>query len=159
MRDVLALAPAVAPNIQCFPRARLKRHSRPMAASRKQAIYTRILDLALPYARSVQTWPWWRRLRTDLYPELELVHNIGPLLREPQFTLHDVYWINTQARNYDTQRAARDGISPTVLSEIAMLIALVPTDLRPALTWHGADDVPKAYEDRQRRGNRRVGIG
>jgi hypothetical protein len=76
-----------------------------MAASKKQVIYTQILDLALPLARNVQTWPWWRRIRFDLYPELELVHNVGPLLREPRFTIHDVYWIREVLDTQTLQRS------------------------------------------------------
>ena len=124
-----------------------------MAASKKQKLYSEMLDLALPHARNVQTWPWWHRLRCDLYPELELVHNIGPLLREMQFTMRDVYWINCQACNYNTPRAVRVAPAYPILALIGELIALVPPELRPALTWHGADDVPKPPDRRGR--NRR----
>jgi hypothetical protein len=122
-----------------------------MAASKKQVIYTQILDLALPLARNVQTWPWWRRIRFDLYPELELVHNVGPLLREPRFTIHDVYWINTQARNYSAQRANREPGSLSILNAIAELIALVPPQLQTQLKWHGPEDLPKLATERRRK--------
>ena len=122
-----------------------------MAASKKQVIYTRTLDWALPLARNVQTWPWWRRIRFDLYPELELVHNVGPLLREQRFTDRDIYWINTQARNYSVQRAVPAPGSAPILEAIAELIALVPPELQSKLEWQGPGGVSTPRDDRRRR--------
>ncbi len=125
-------------------------HPEPMAASRKQVVYTRILDWALPHARNVQTWAWWRRVSVDLYPELELVHNVGPLLREPRFTDQDIYWINAQARNYSAQRAVAAPVAHPVLEAIAELIALVPPELQSKLEWHGPEGMSTPGADRRR---------
>lgn len=76
---------------------------------------------------------------TNLYPELELIHGIPQLLESPEFTMSDVYWINTQARNYSVivGRASRFR-SKSVLELIDELIVAVPKDLRDELSWFGS---------------------
>lgn len=111
-----------------------------MQMTRKQLIYVEILRWVLPQLRNAATqtkrsWLNWRRL-PNTYPEAELVHNIPPLLTDPEFKNFDVYWLNTQAQNYVRccRQQPRPG-SHNNLALIAELISLVPANLRPLLTW------------------------
>ncbi|HDN60151.1 MAG TPA: hypothetical protein ENF20_09355 [Candidatus Marinimicrobia bacterium] len=66
----------------------------------RQKYYLDILALVLPYARNVQTWGVVDRVfKLNLYPELERVHNIPPLVCNCNYSMQDVYWLNTQAKN------------------------------------------------------------
>ena len=110
-----------------------------MRNNKKQEIYLRIMSILLPEARNVQTWPALRRWRVNLYPELELVHGIPQLLENPEFTVFDVYWINTQAKNYSVMVSATSRFgSNTVLALIDELVAEVPEELQDKLSWHGS---------------------
>ncbi|UXI66774.1 hypothetical protein [Tahibacter amnicola] len=111
----------------------------PPVQTPKQAIYTEILWWLLPDARNVQTMPWWQRLRIDRYPELELVHNIPPLLRIGEVDVHDVYWLNTQAQIYaNACQKGRRNHDVAMLALIDALVALVPDSLKSALTYQRA---------------------
>jgi hypothetical protein len=114
--------------------------------SRKLSIYREILELLLPHARNVETMSRLRRFisNVDLYVELELVHNVPPLLATSQFLRWDVYWLNTQARNYASacQRGAR-AYSERILQLIGELHCMVPAELRSELTWDGALSMQK----------------
>ena len=108
--------------------------------SRRLSIYREILELLLPYARNVESMNRLKRFmaNVDLYVELELVHNLPPLLAHSEFLRWDVYWLNTQARNYAQacQREAR-AYSDRILLLISELHRMVPADLRAELTWNG----------------------
>lgn len=91
-------------------------------------------------------------MRFDLYPELELVHNVGPLLRVPQFTVKDIYWLNVQARNYVEQCKVRGHAGEFILVGIADLIALLPSRLRRQLEWPGPEGVESSFA-KQREGS------
>ncbi len=104
--------------------------------TRKQELYIDILELLLPHARNVQTWGMLRRtFYSDLYPELELVHNIPPLLAKGEFCKEDVFWLNTQACNYLEQ--LRKGDHPhcsAIKYDIQQLENLVPSELNESLS-------------------------
>lgn len=106
-----------------------------METSEKQRIYLDILSLVLPTARNVQTWSAVRRIRTNLYPELELVHGLPPLIDNPEFSVHDVHWINTQGKNFiDHYRVNPNRFhSIEIAMKIGRLVALVPAELRTEL--------------------------
>lgn len=97
------------------------------------------MSVILPEVRNVQTWPALRRWRVNLYPELELIHGVPQLLEDSNFTMFDVYWINTQAKNYwnETSESSRFR-SQTVLELIDELVAAIPNELREKLSWHGS---------------------
>ena len=103
--------------------------------SRKQELYKDILELLLPHARNVQTWGVISRaLKSDLYPELEWVHNIPPLMSSDDVDRQDIYWLNTQAKNY--LLACEKGERPHsgfVKSNIEELVKLVPSNLEGEL--------------------------
>jgi hypothetical protein len=107
--------------------------------SRKQQIYVDIIDALLPFARNVETWPRWRRIfRVSLFPELELIHNIPPLLRASDIQIYDVHWLNTQARSYVSACQASERVSGDYIQDqICELISLVPDHLRSELLWSG----------------------
>ena len=111
-------------------------------SSRKQGIYGEILELILPYARNVQTWNAWRRLSTNLYTELELVHNLGPLIVHREFRDSDIHWINTQSRNYIAQCRQDPDTHPSyqrICELIRELISLVPAEFESKLHSIGVD--------------------
>lgn len=104
-----------------------------MANTRKQEIYIDILRFLLPVARNYQTWSRWKRFVSgpDLYPELELMHNIPPLLEKAEFFRSDVHWLNTQAKMYAKACAAGErSYSSPILALIEELRVLVPDELR-----------------------------
>jgi hypothetical protein len=69
--------------------------------NKKQSLYLEIIKLLLPPSRNAQTWSAWKRLiYGNFYIELELIHNIPPLMETREFTQYDIFWLNTQAKNY-----------------------------------------------------------
>jgi len=105
--------------------------------SRKQQLYINILALVLPHARNIQTQGIVDRFfDPDLYPDLELVHNIPPLLETEELTVYDVYWLNTQAANYMTAcRIKERHHSEEIGGYINELASMVTGDLRKDLTF------------------------
>lgn len=117
-----------------------------MPNTAKQSIYLAIMSIILPEARNVQTWPFFRRWRVNLYPELELIHGIPQLLEDSCFTIFDVYWINTQAKNYWNEASrSRRFRSQTVLDLIDELVAAIPSELQGKLSWHGPKNRESKY--------------
>lgn len=92
--------------------------------------------LVLPMARNVQTWSVLRRLNTNLYPELELIHGLPQLLESAEFSMQDVYWINTQATNfvvhYKKNKDRWDSVE--IKRKICALVELIPSELRDELS-------------------------
>ena len=87
-------------------------------------------------ARNVQTWGVLRRIRTNLYPELELVHGLPRLVEESGFSMQDVYWINTQGVNFVNHYKKNPArfYSVEIAEKIGRLVELVPAELRTELT-------------------------
>lgn len=113
-----------------------------MQPTEKQKLYEEILFFVLPMMRNVQTWPFLRRIRYNLYDELELVHNLPPLLLRPEFSAHDVYWLNTQAKNYIVAAGAHRRFHyGTIVERVRKLLALVPPELHAKLELR-AEDLP-----------------
>ena len=113
-----------------------------MQPTEKQKLYEEILFFVLPMMRNVQTWPFLRRIRYNLYDELELVHNLPPLLLRPEFSAHDVYWLNTQAKNYIVAAGAHRRFHyGTIVERVRKLLALVPPELHAKLELC-AEDLP-----------------
>jgi hypothetical protein len=105
--------------------------------SPKQEIYRELLRSTLPYIRSYQCLPFWRRWRdTTVYEEAELIHNLWPSLFEPEFTDHDIWFLNVQAASY-YQAASSSPLYPRHVALIQELFTLVPDALRPRLQWPG----------------------
>lgn len=104
--------------------------------SEKQLIYIEILELLLPYARNVQTWSWLdKALKGDLYPELELMHNIPFLLKKADFCIEDAYWLETQGCNYllacnMSNRVSNERIKDSIVN----LLKLLPESFRSKIT-------------------------
>ncbi len=72
-----------------------------IAMSPKQEIYREFLRTTLPYIRNIQSQPFWRRWRDrTVYEEAELIHNLWPHLFEPEFTDHDIWFLNSHAESY-----------------------------------------------------------
>lgn len=101
--------------------------------SKKQEIYLYLLWRILPHARNVQRKPFWRRAFWNLYPELELLHSIPDLLKNPEADQHDVYWINVQARMYMKaclKNKEKHWYSEEVLYSVRELIELIPEEIK-----------------------------
>lgn len=109
--------------------------------SRKQEIYAEMLIFAIPIVRNIQTWPWWSRLRmADMcYQETELVHNLSYSILEPEFTDHDIWFLNVQARNYWHNGRKSYSYSAQV-RYIRELFELVPETMRDRLLWSGPQE-------------------
>ncbi|MDB6125919.1 MAG: hypothetical protein JWQ71_4912 [Pedosphaera sp.] len=109
-----------------------------MNISEKQKHYLNILEMVLPYLRSIQTHGFWGRIRFgQFYAEAELVHNLPRLLVCPDFQEGDVHWLNTQARIF-LKRGRHDfSFREAICDEIKQLFKLVPKELQNGLSWEG----------------------
>lgn len=103
--------------------------------SPKQEIYRDILFWTLPHLRNAASQPWWRRFRDrSPYFEAELVHNIPVSMYEPEFTDHDIWFLNVQADSYI--RNCSESISylyPEQKKRLLALRSLVPEALKSKL--------------------------
>jgi len=105
--------------------------------SPKQEIYRELLRTTLPYIRNMQSRPFWRRWRDrTVFEEAELIHNIWPSLFEPEFTDHDIWFLNAHAESYFGE-AHFSPLYPQHVALIRELFALVPEVLRSRLLWSG----------------------
>ncbi len=99
--------------------------------SPKQKIYIRIMEEILPYMRNIQTHSRWRRLCYGcFFAELELVHNLGRCVASAEFTMSDVYWLNSQARVYLKQGRKDLPFYDTICSLLEDLRLLVPAEMK-----------------------------
>ena len=109
------------------------------AVSEKQEVYRDMLRRVLPWVRNVQTWRWWSRLRDrSARWDSELVHNLPVSMLEADFTDHDLWFLNVQARTYCQECSSK--LSPNYTSNVAAirrLFALVPSGMRDRLEWRG----------------------
>ena len=67
-------------------------------------------------------------IKGNVYLELELIHNISPLLRKSEFEIYDVFWINTQAKSYFNRAFGRPSYA-RVVGLINELINICPSSL------------------------------
>nr|WP_248463852.1 zinc ABC transporter substrate-binding protein [Pectobacterium versatile] len=100
----------------------------------KNEIYVKMLILAIPYIRSIQS----HKGRTDrsCYHEAKLVHNLAYTILTPDFEDHDLYFLNHQARYYIEN--CSDEISPNYNGHKALIISLfdiVPENMKHKLAW------------------------
>jgi hypothetical protein len=104
--------------------------------SPKQQVYQEMLRLILPSLRNAQTLPWWRKARDkgSAY-DSELIHNLYVSLFEPEFTSHDIHFLNVQARWYYENAKGKAYHYKTVVELISKLMHLVPPDQREKLQW------------------------
>jgi len=110
-----------------------------MALSPKQEVYREMLWWTLPHLRDVAGWRRWLRLRDrSLHYETELIHNLPVSMFEPEFTDHDIWFLNWQAKAYyERCSAEKSALYPQQVERIARLFALVPDHLRSRLDWPG----------------------
>jgi hypothetical protein len=109
--------------------------------SKKQQLYCEILECILPFIRNIQTHSSWDRWRYGaFYPEMELVHNMHRIVIFPEFTEHDIYWLNSQARIFVNRgNNPVHGFYEPIVAIIAELFSMVPEPLKQKLTWRGPE--------------------
>ena len=109
---------------------------------KKNLIYVRMLSLSLPYIRNIQSLGEKAKGKDQsCFFEAELVHNLTNSLLDSEFSEHDIWFLNYQARSYFEN--CNDRISPNYhehLKSIKALFDLVPDELRSKLLWSGPDD-------------------
>jgi hypothetical protein len=69
-----------------------------------------------------------------------LIHNLPNSIFEPEFTEHDIWFLNVQAKAYIT--GCDPELSPLYLEQrrrLKELFALVPDSLRGKLKWSGPE--------------------
>lgn len=105
----------------------------------KNDIYVKMLSLSLPYIRSIQSLDKEEKGRDmSCYYEAELVHNLMYSLLVAEFTEHDLWFLNNQAKYYFEE--CSEEISPNYnqqISYIRELFAMVPDSLSSKLFWTG----------------------
>lgn len=108
---------------------------------KKNEIYVKMLSLALPYIRNVQSLSAEEKgSDTSCYFEAELVHNLMHTLLASDFSEHDLWFLNNQAKFY-FEKCSED-ISPNYsqhIEYIKYLFGIIPTDLRVKLLWNGPE--------------------
>ncbi len=110
--------------------------------SRKQEIYRDLLSFGLPFLRTVRGLRWWQSARRwGLYEEAEFLHNLFVSILEPEFTAHDVWFLNHQARVFLRDANPRHVACYYHHEElIRELFTLVPDPMRAKLQWPGPAD-------------------
>jgi hypothetical protein len=110
-----------------------------MDVSRKQEIYREFLQFGLPYLRGVRYFRWWQTARRQaLYMEAEFLHNLYVTILEPEFTDHDIWFLNHLARWFLTQADPRHvALYYHHEALIRELFTLVPERLKGKLEWTG----------------------
>ena len=74
--------------------------------SPKQEIYKEILRITLPHIRNHCSLGWFSRIRgRGLAHDSQLIHNIWPILFEPRFQEHDLWFLNHHCRSYAEGKA------------------------------------------------------
>lgn len=114
----------------------------------KQEIYREILWWTLPHLRNVSTWGLWRRIKDrSVYFESELVHNLPVSMYEPEFTDHDIWFLNVQAKSYIEQCSGQiSPLYPSQKERLLRLMSLVPEHLASKLQWHPKKDANQMPE-------------
>lgn len=106
---------------------------------KKNEIYIKMLSLALPYIRNIQSLGKKEKGQdTSCYFEAELVHNLMQTLLISDFVEHDVWFLNNQAKYY-FEKCSED-ISPNYNQQveyIKSLFKMVPDSLTTKLLWQG----------------------
>ncbi|MEN3261549.1 zinc ABC transporter substrate-binding protein [Sodalis endosymbiont of Spalangia cameroni] len=106
---------------------------------KKNEIYLKMLALALPHIRNIQTHDEFEKGRDmSCYFEAELVHNLTVTLLSPDFLEHDIWFLNHQAKYYFEN--CNGDISPNYnqnIKYIRDLFTMVPENLKPNLLWQG----------------------
>jgi hypothetical protein len=126
------------------------KHSMGNEISEKQAIYQQMLrwvlicnrnDLSFSARPTLLRLMFRKRLTMlrNAYERAQLVHNLYVSLFEPEFTSHDIHFLNIHARSFVENNAGcqADGYSE-IVALIDELFAIVPDGLRPKLTWDRA---------------------
>lgn len=105
----------------------------------KNEIYVKMLGLSLPYIRNLQRLDKKEKsLNLSCYLEAELVHNLTVTILNKNFTEHDIWFLNNQAKYYVEK--CNEDISPNYnqhLIYIKELFNIVPDGLKLKLTWVG----------------------
>ncbi len=118
--------------------------------SRKQELYREIRSWAMPYVRNGLSiyhksrarplrllWPRQQRQLRHLCELAEFSHNIYFLILEEEFTLHDIHFLNFQARSF-FERSDESGDHRSLFAlYIQELFAEVPAEMRSELNWLG----------------------
>ncbi|TFZ49021.1 zinc ABC transporter substrate-binding protein [Serratia proteamaculans] len=106
---------------------------------KKNEIYVKMLALALPYIRNIQSLGKKEKGRDmSCFFEAELIHNLTLTILISEFTEHDVWFLNNQAKYYFEK--CNDDISPNYnqhIYYIGELFKIIPDELKPKLTWAG----------------------
>ncbi len=131
--------------------------------SRKQEIYRELLRHALPHFRN--TLSQFQRIRCfrvltrkqqiflrNTYEVAEFVHNLYVSVSEENFTFHDIWFLNYQARSFLECADERNCDSYRVFAHyVQELFRIVPDNLRADLQWEGPEGnyewaIPKSDE-------------
>lgn len=110
--------------------------------SRKQELYQEMIRDGLILIRNIQRSASWRHKafgKTSYY-EAELLHNLHHVLYEPEFTDHDIWFLNAQAREYlEKTGPKRVGNHIANKERIKELLGLVPQEKRAQIDWESFD--------------------
>lgn len=107
----------------------------------KSHIYKEMLEFALTYIRNVQSQNAFIKAKDKscLY-ESELVHNIMISILDKNFTEHDLWFLNHQAKFYYDNCNAEISINyPKQVFYIKELFKIVPIELQDKLIWKGPE--------------------
>ena len=117
--------------------------------SRKQEIYRDILRWALPQSRNTlsrfRRIGWWKLLSRKELLDLraasevsQFVHNLYVSILDEEFTFHDVWFLNFQARSFIEGNSDATCYSHSLFCfYVQQLFQIVPEEMREKLKWDG----------------------
>lgn len=104
----------------------------------KKEIYLEMIRDAVVQSRNASTLPMFQKaFNKSSYYELELVHNLFTSLDDEEFSDHDIYFLNNQAKWY--LENCSDKFSPLYeenKKRIEALISMVPSIRRNEVKIH-----------------------
>lgn len=105
----------------------------------KSEIYIKMLGLALQYIRYIQSLDKEKKGNDmSCYYESNLVHNLAYTILNEEFDLHDINFLNYQAKNYIDDCSIEISLNyDQNVKYIQNLFRLVPLELRDKLIWDG----------------------
>lgn len=119
--------------------------------SKKQEIYREILSFALPESRNtlsqfnrVRCWRILSRKQQlhfrETYEVAQFVHNLYVSILAEDFTSHDIWFLNVQARSFIERNNEKNCCLYSLFAYyIQELFKIVPDTLKDKLEWNGPE--------------------
>lgn len=107
--------------------------------SKKQEIYVELMRHGMPYTRNILSHGLiYGRKRKETFEIAQLIHSLYVSILEEEFTDHDFWFLNVQARAYCEDN--KNSFLYPVIKELLMeLFNSVPEEQKGKLEWQGPE--------------------